>query len=147
MLIQGLNAANLHAFRTCERLYTKLAHVRSDIYFLSAAKKNDVIPKGFRIKNPLKSACAERVGCVALWRVNANTTIRPKPPRFCRKGALGALGCVSSANATLRPKPPRFGRKGAFIQQWNRLWRMRRAFVIYHELSRRRYPQPQGVHA
>ena len=55
-----LGAASLHARRVCERVFTKLAKTRSDIFFLSRTKKLDVIPKGFRIKNPLSSTFNSR---------------------------------------------------------------------------------------
>ena len=59
--MSGLNAVVFRARRTCERLYTKLAQTRSDIYFLTKSKKLDIVPKGLRIKNPLKDTFKSRI--------------------------------------------------------------------------------------
>ena len=60
-------------------------------------------------------AYAEGVGSVASRRVQFNATIRQKPPRFCRKGALGASRRVAFAGT--RPfgeSPPGFAERVRF---------------------------------
>ena len=64
---------------------------------------------------PNEKACYERVRRVASRRVHRNAYIRQKPPRLCRKGALVALGRVSSDNATKRQNRGGFSRMYAFI--------------------------------
>ena len=65
---------------------------------------------------PIHWACYERMGRVASRpHERVHSAKAPPPPRLCRKGALVALGRVSSDNATKRHNRGGFSRMYAFI--------------------------------
>ncbi|KAJ8031995.1 hypothetical protein HOLleu_25390 [Holothuria leucospilota] len=50
-----LCASALRARRNCEHLSRKLTQTHSDIAFLGACKRLNLVPKGLQLKNPLRS--------------------------------------------------------------------------------------------